>query len=523
VVDSLRVEGQPGRLTAAGALGLAAGRSDTLRVDAAGSTSLGGLRGSSPARAAGPRRRGRHRGRAGRRPGGARGRRHRAAAGVADHRPVARPRRGRHRGRRPTRRPPPPPAPPDSLAGDLRVALTLAGSVDTSAASPGLGASGTLVGRELVYGRLGAGRLDLAATGADLLRRPALAATLGADSLRLGGLAFERADATFGGTGAAAASPCAPGAPPAPCSPAAGAPSAAPAARPWSSTRCASRPGRAPRGRSPAPRASRRPRPATCSPSTRSYCAAPTARASPSPAASPTAGRWPARSPWSARRSPTSARCWAPPASPPRSRRPPRRSARPRPAAADSAAGQRLSGLLTARVDLAGTRARPTLAVSVDAAAVRVAGAAVDRVAGTARYADRRLAADLGVLQQGQRVLDVRAALPVDLALVPVADRLGTDTVRATLRADSLDAALLAAAAPGVRDARGRVAAALDLSGTWRRPRLDGRLALAAARRASTRPASASRTPRPTWCSPATAWPCGAWPRAAAARATRWR
>jgi len=103
----------------------------------------------------------------------------------------------------------------------------------------------------------------------------------------------------------------------------------------------------------------------------------------------------------------------------------------------------------------------------------------VDRVAGTARYADRRLAADLGVLQQGQRVLDVRAALPVDLALVPVADRLGTDTVRATLRADSLDAALLAAAAPGVRDARGRVAAALDLSGTWRRPRLDGRLALA--------------------------------------------
>jgi hypothetical protein len=200
VVDSLRVEGQPGRLTAAGALGLVAGRSDTLRVEAR-VDSLGGLRGWIAARAA-------------------------AAAAAADTAPapgadpVARVVAGTVRqpvaqtlaqslaraaadtGAAADPAAAAAAAPPDSLAGELRVGVTLTGSVDTSRASPGLAAAATLAGRGLVYGRLGAEALDLSATAADLLRAPALAVTLGADSLVLGGLALERADATFGGTGA---------------------------------------------------------------------------------------------------------------------------------------------------------------------------------------------------------------------------------------------------------------------------------------------------------------------------------
>jgi translocation and assembly module TamB len=475
-VDSLFVEGAAGRLRVAGALGLVAGRSDTLRVEAR-VDSLGGLRGWIAARAA-------------------------AAAAAADTAPapgddpVARVVAGTVRqpvaqtlaqslaraaadtGAAADPAAAAAAAPPDSLAGELRVGVTLTGSVDTSRASPGLAAAATLAGRGLVYGRLGAEALDLSATAADLLRAPALAVTLGADSLVLGGLALARADGTFGGSGAGGRFAVRAGSPAGALISGGGRTASEPGRTDvmLDSLRVVPRPGRAWTLAGPARLTAAAAGNALSLDSLvlrgadGSRIALGGALADRGPVAGSLAVSRASLADLGAVLGGTGlAPLLAPPAA----------GAGAAPAAPADSAAERLDGLLTATVALAGTRARPTLDASVDATAVRVAGARVDRVSGVARYADRRLAAEVGVLQGGARVLDARATLPVDLALVPVADRLGADTVRASLRADSLDAALLAAAAAGVRDVRGRVAAALDLSGTWRRPRLDGRFALA--------------------------------------------
>ena len=151
-------------------------------------------------------------------------------------------------------------------------------------------------------------------------------------------------------------------------------------------------------------------------------------------------------------------------------------------------AGRRVvpvDGRLDATVRLTGTRAEPLFAARAEVGALRLgAGASAARLDSTtfaADYAAHRLRLDLGAFAAGRRLLDATGALPIDLALEPSAGRLpqGTapaDSLRARVRADSLDLALLAALAPGVHDARGGLSATFDVGGTWRAPRLDGEL-----------------------------------------------
>ncbi|MDQ6926691.1 MAG: translocation/assembly module TamB, partial [Candidatus Eremiobacteraeota bacterium] len=98
-----------------------------------------------------------------------------------------------------------------------------------------------------------------------------------------------------------------------------------------------------------------------------------------------------------------------------------------------------------------------------------------------ADYATRRLHLDLGAYAAGRRLLDATGTLPVDLALESAVQRLpqgmaAADSLRAHVRADSLTLGLAAAMAPGVRDARGYLAATFDVGGTWKAPRFDGEL-----------------------------------------------
>ncbi len=148
-----------------------------------------------------------------------------------------------------------------------------------------------------------------------------------------------------------------------------------------------------------------------------------------------------------------------------------------------------VDGRLDATVRLTGTRAEPLLVARAGVGALRLgtgtATARLDSATLAADYGAHRLQLDLGAFAAGRRLLAATGSLPIDLALEPSAGRLpqGTapsDSLRARVRADSLDLALVAALAPGVHDARGHLAATFDVGGTWKAPRLDGELRIPA-------------------------------------------
>lgn len=137
----------------------------------------------------------------------------------------------------------------------------------------------------------------------------------------------------------------------------------------------------------------------------------------------------------------------------------------------------RFDGLLSAGLSLAGTRGAPAMTLRATGDSLVLAGAPVERLVADARYAGRRLDGTLDLLRDGRSLLTARAALPLDLALFPGVERRLDAPLTASVRADSMDLALLAAVAPGtVRDVRGRVRTAFDVSGTWERPQLFGTL-----------------------------------------------
>jgi translocation and assembly module TamB len=72
--------------------------------------------------------------------------------------------------------------------------------------------------------------------------------------------------------------------------------------------------------------------------------------------------------------------------------------------------------------------------------------------------------------------LNVIAHLPLDLALVPVAQRQLPDTLSVQARADSVDLGVLAAVTTTVRQVEGVFSADLGIGGTWEAPRLRGGL-----------------------------------------------
>jgi translocation and assembly module TamB len=140
----------------------------------------------------------------------------------------------------------------------------------------------------------------------------------------------------------------------------------------------------------------------------------------------------------------------------------------------------RYAGRVDVGVTLAGTRVDPRLAVRGDARALTLAGVAVERASLEGTYGDRRLQGAMGVFRDGRQLLVANATLPVNLALVPGTPRTVEAPLQGSVRADSLDLALLAALAPSLAsDVRGRVRTSLDLSGTWAHPQIFGALRLA--------------------------------------------
>ncbi len=99
----------------------------------------------------------------------------------------------------------------------------------------------------------------------------------------------------------------------------------------------------------------------------------------------------------------------------------------------------------------------------------------------TFSYETERLGAELHVWRAGQQILSVTAALPLDLALVPVPDRELPDTLSVQARADSVDLSVLEALTPLLREVRGVFSADVGIGGTWADPRLRGGVHIAGA------------------------------------------
>jgi translocation and assembly module TamB len=146
-----------------------------------------------------------------------------------------------------------------------------------------------------------------------------------------------------------------------------------------------------------------------------------------------------------------------------------------------------VGGTITATAALAGTRAAPVSSGAFSLTNGSFGEFRTPFVDGTFEYRGRRLDAGLHLWRSGQQILNVRAHLPLDLALVPVAHRQLPDTLSVRATADSVDLSVLEAATPALQEVKGVFSADLGIAGTWDAPRLRGTLDIGGA--AATLPA----------------------------------
>jgi translocation and assembly module TamB len=135
-----------------------------------------------------------------------------------------------------------------------------------------------------------------------------------------------------------------------------------------------------------------------------------------------------------------------------------------------------VSGALTAAVAASGTRANPAYTGSFAFSNASFGSFRAPFMDGIIDYRNRRLDGEVHLWRSGQQILNVTAHLPLDLALVPVAQRQLPDTLSVQARADSVDLGVLAAVTTTVRQVEGVFSADLGIGGTWEAPRLRGGL-----------------------------------------------
>jgi translocation and assembly module TamB len=135
-----------------------------------------------------------------------------------------------------------------------------------------------------------------------------------------------------------------------------------------------------------------------------------------------------------------------------------------------------VAGALTATIVANGTRANPEYAGSFAFSNASFGSFRAPFMDGNIDYRNRRLNGEVHLWRSGQQILNVKAHLPLDLALVPVAQRQLPDTLSMQARADSVDLGVLAAVTTTLRQVEGMFNADLGIGGTWEAPRLRGGL-----------------------------------------------
>jgi autotransporter translocation and assembly factor TamB len=150
-----------------------------------------------------------------------------------------------------------------------------------------------------------------------------------------------------------------------------------------------------------------------------------------------------------------------------------------------------VGGTVSATAALSGTRTSPVSSGAFSLSNGSFGAFRTPFVDGSFEYRDQRLRTALHLWRSGQQVLDVKAYLPLDLALVPVERRQLPDTLSVRVTADSVDLSVLEAVTPAVQRVVGVFSADLGVAGTWDAPRLEGSLTIANA--AATIPALSVR------------------------------
>jgi len=135
-----------------------------------------------------------------------------------------------------------------------------------------------------------------------------------------------------------------------------------------------------------------------------------------------------------------------------------------------------VAGTVTATVGAGGTRANPLYSGAFAFSNASFGSFHAPFMDGTIDYHGRRLNGEVRLWRAGEQILNVTAHLPLDLALVPVAQRQLPDTLSVQARADSVDLGVLAAVTTTLRQVEGVFTADLGIGGTWEAPQLRGGL-----------------------------------------------
>ena len=135
-----------------------------------------------------------------------------------------------------------------------------------------------------------------------------------------------------------------------------------------------------------------------------------------------------------------------------------------------------LGGWLGARVDVAGTRERPTLQLTGAVTGVKVGQVNVARAALQGSYDQQRLRFGANVLRNDTTVVAISGNVPLDLAFATREERLLSDTLRVSVRSTALDMTVVESFLPSVTDAKGRLSADFSVAGTKDHSALEGYL-----------------------------------------------
>ena len=135
-----------------------------------------------------------------------------------------------------------------------------------------------------------------------------------------------------------------------------------------------------------------------------------------------------------------------------------------------------LKGAASLQAELRGTRNEPVMNLAAQAEDAQVAGLRLDHVQAQGTYAAQRLLTSLEYTRLGVPALRVTGKLPIDLALRPGIVRLLEEPISVQVRTDTVGLVLLESFSRTITGARGGMSLNLDVSGTWKHPRLLGEM-----------------------------------------------
>jgi translocation and assembly module TamB len=131
-----------------------------------------------------------------------------------------------------------------------------------------------------------------------------------------------------------------------------------------------------------------------------------------------------------------------------------------------------IAGRLGFDLDIAGTRAQPTLSLAGAADSLKVGGLTAQAMRVTGRYALDRAAMDATLVRGGRSILDASVDYPVAITLFSA--KPAGDSLHGRIHADSVDLALVEALSPKLKNATGRLTLDLAVTGEPKRPHVGG-------------------------------------------------